>query len=220
MRLHRVGIAGLVIAGLWAAPYAQAAGPRPVCDLVSDPSGDVSPSAPGVGDSDYDIRSADIATDKRRLTVVIRLASLAPEDPSAPVSRDYEFDFVANGHAFGMLASLLTGGSNYQAVVYDVTEPGGRSGTDLGDVTGVVDTARHEIRITAPLSLFAPYASFKQTYIDQLYVTSARAAGQGGTTSPDGRVSIGAQSTAVVVDSASSNSRYSPGRSSCVRVGK
>jgi len=220
MRTQRVGVAALVVFGLWAAPAAHAGGGRPACDLVNDASGDVMPTAPGVDNGNYDVTSADVATDRHRLTVVIRLASLAGEDAASPASRDYEFDFVANGHTFGMQAALLTGGASYTAVVYDMATPGGRTGTNLGVVTGVVDSTRHEIRMTAPLSLFAPYATFKQTYLDQLYVTSARAVGQNGTASPDGKVTVGAQSTAVVVDDASSTARYSPGQRSCVHVGK
>jgi hypothetical protein len=220
MRTTRILTTAAVAAGVLAAPLAHAATPKPVCDLVTDPSGDVIPSTPGVDNGDYDIRSADVATDARKLTAVIRLSSLAPEDTASPAARDYEFDFVANGHAFGLEANLLTGGVNFEAVVYDTTAAGSRSGTDLGAVTGVVDAKHHEIRITAPLSLFAPYASFKQTYVDQLAASSARAVGQDGVTSPDGRVAVGAQSTALVVDDASSNARYTPGQRSCVRVGK
>jgi hypothetical protein len=220
MQAQRAGIAVVLAAGVWAGPFAHAAAPRPACNLVTDPSGDVMLSGPGVDNGDYDVRSGDIATDARRLTAVIRLSSLAPEDAASPAARDYEFDFVANGHGFGLMASLLTGGASYEAVVYDRTTPGGRTGTDLGEVSGVIDTVHHEIRITAPLSLFAPYASFKQTYLDQLTVGSARAVGHDATTTPDGRVSIGSQSTAVVVDDATSKARYAPGGRSCVRVGK
>lgn len=220
MRSQRVGIAVVLAAGVWAGPFAHAATPRPSCDLVTDPSGDVMLSAPGVDNGDYDIRSADVATDARRVTAVIRLSSLAPEDAMSPAARDYEFDFTANGHSFGLMASLLTGGASFEAVVYAVSPAGGRTGTDLGAISGVVDTTRHEVRMTAPLSLFAPYASFKQTYLEQLTVGSARAVGQNGTTTPDGRVTVGPQSTAMVVDDASSSARYTPGARSCVRVGK
>ena len=221
MRAQRVGIAVIVAAGVLAGPWAHAApAPRPVCDLVTDPAGDVIATTPGVDSNDYDIRSADVATDRKRLTAVIRLTSLAPEDPASAMSRDYEFDFTANGSRFGLLASLLTGGDSFEAIVYDTNAAGGNMGTYLGAVSGVVDSTHHEIRMTAPLSLFAPYASFRQTYIDQLYVTSARAVGHSSATSPDGRVSVGPQADAVVVDDAASKARYLPQRRSCVRVGK
>lgn len=215
----RVLIAISVGTGVLMAPAGFAA-PRPACNLVTDPSDDVIGSAPGVDNGDYDIRSADIATDSRKLTAVIRLSSLAAESPTSPAARDYEFDFNANGHTFGLMADLLIGGASFEAVVYDTTAAGGRNGTDLGAISGVVDSARHEIWMTAPLSLFRPYASFKQTYIDQLTVGSARAVGHDATTTPDGRGSIGAQSVAIVVDDATSSTRYTPGRASCVRVGK
>jgi len=163
----RVLIALTVGTGALFAPASFAGTPRPACDLVTDPSDDVMGSAPGIDNGDYDIRSADVATDAHKLTAVIRLTSLAPEDPMSAVARDYEFDFVANGHGFGLMADLLTGGASFEAVVYDKTAPGGRTGADLGEIAGVIDQARHEIRMTAPLSLFAPYASFKQTYVDQ-----------------------------------------------------
>jgi len=215
----RVLIALTVGTGALFAPASFAGTPRPACDLVTDPSDDVMGSAPGIDNGDYDIRSADVATDAHKLTAVIRLTSLAPEDPMSAVARDYEFDFVANGHGFGLMADLLTGGASFEAVVYDKTAPGGRTGADLGEIAGVIDQARHEIRMTAPLSLFAPYASFTQTYVDQLMVSSARAVGHDGTTTPDGRASVGSESTALVVDDATSSMRYTPGRRSCVRVG-
>ena len=220
MRGQRVAVASAICIGAAAAPLAHASSARPACDLVTDPSGDVILAAPGVANGDYDITSADVATDKRHLTAVIRLSSLAPEDTASPAARDYEFAFTANGHSFGLEAALLTGGVSFDAVVYDTTAPGGRTGTAIGEITGIVDSAHHEIRMTAPLSLFAPYASFKQTYLDGFNVTSARAVGHSGTATPDGRVSVGAQSTAFVVDQATSTARYTPGQRSCVRVGK
>ena len=220
MRVERVAVAVVVGVGVLAAPVAHASSARPACDLVTDAPNDVMPAMPAMSNSDYDIRSADIATDKRKLTAVIRLSSLAPEDTASIAARDYEFQFGANGHTFGLQASLLTGGVSFEAVVYDTSEPGAQSGTDLAEISGVIDSAHHEIRITAPLSTFAPYATFKQTYIDQLYVMSARAIGAGDTQSPDGRIQIGSQSAAYVVDTASSTARYVPGRPSCVRVGK
>lgn len=218
MRAQRAGIAVLIVVGLSAAPVAHAASPRPACDLVTDAAGDVTPSPPGADSGDFDLRSADVATDAHKLTAVIRLTSLAPEDPASVASRDYEFDFVANGHSFGLQATLLTGGANFEAVEYGPATAGGRSGTDLGDISGVVDTARHEIRMTAPLKLFAPYATFKQTYIDQLSVLSGQAVGYG-RTAVGHAVSVGSQAISFVVDTATSTSRYSPGRRSCVRVG-
>lgn len=220
MQVLRAGLAGLVVVGVLAAPLAHASTPRPVCDLVTDPAGDVMPPSPGIANGDYDLRSADVATDKRQLTAVIRLTSLAPDEGVSVADRVYEFDFTANGHAFGLQAALLTGGVSYQAVAYDTTAPGGQYGTSLGAISGVVDTARHEIRMTAPLSMFAKYASFKQTYVDHLEVTSARAVGYGAVAPPGGKVSIGSEAIALVVDDASSTARYLPGRRSCVAVGK
>jgi hypothetical protein len=219
MRTVRAGIALAVVAGVLAAPLAQAARPRPVCDLVTDSAGDVIATAPGVDNGDYDIRSADVATDGRQLTAVIRLTSLAPEDPASAVARDYEIDFTANGKTFGLMASLLTGGADFEAVALDTSKPGGNIGTDLGRITGVVDTTRHEIRMTAKLAIFAPYASFHQTYLSDFSVTSARAVGHTDETAPGGKATVGSQSTAVVVDDAGSKARYTPGARSCVRVG-
>lgn len=220
MRVGRVAAAIVICFGVAAAPMAHAATVRPACDLVTDPAGDVTPTTLGTNNNDYDIRSADIATNKRQLTAVIRLTSLAPEDATSAAARDYEFDFDANGQRFGLLANLVTGGASFEAAVYDTNAAGGQSGTDLGELSGVIDSVHHEIRMTAPLQLFAPYASFKQTYVDQLYVTSARAVGDDGAATPDGRVTVGSQSVATVVDDASSKARYAPGRTSCVRVGK
>lgn len=210
----------MLAVGVVTAPMAQAAPARPACNLVSDPSGDVLASAPGVDNSDFDIRSGDIATNGRSLTAAIRLTGLTAEDPKSVASRVYEFDFAANGHGFGLVASLVTGGANFDAVVYSDVAQGGRMGTTLGPIAGVIDTAHHQIRLTAPLGLFASYANFRQTYIDHLAIGAARATGQNGTAPPGGKVTVGAQSTAVVVDDASSTAKYTPGQRSCLTVGR
>jgi len=220
MRAVRAGLAGLVVVGVLAAPVAQASRPKPVCDLVTDPAGDVIGSEPGVDNGDYDIRSADIATDKRNLTAVIRLTSLAPDTGVSVADRTYEIDFTANGHTFALEAALLTGGVSYDAVVYDTSAPGGRYGTALGDISGVVDSARHELRMTAPLALFSKYASFRQTYIAGLYVITGRAVGYGAVDPPGAKAHIGSQAVTMVVDDARSGARYQPGARSCVAVGK
>jgi hypothetical protein len=185
-----------------------------------DPAGDTGPAAPGSDMKQYDLRSADIATDARQLTVAIRLAGLSAEDTKAFVGRVYEFDFAANGNTFELIGALLTGGTDFEAYVvsHDVNGSG-RTGDGLGQISGVVDVAHRQLRMTAPLRLFAPYANFRQTAIDHLDVTSAQAQGEWVATPPDGQVTV-SQSNAVVVDEATSSARYVPGQRSCLAVGR
>lgn len=128
---------------------AAAPAPKPVCNLITDATGDVTaPSA------NLDIVSADIATDAKRITGVVRVARLANGDGTAPTGVAYNFRFKLPGDAaqYYLLASIEPAPVGATTFEYGTIETG-NSLTPLGEGSGKVDLAKNEVRITAPTTL-------------------------------------------------------------------
>lgn len=127
---------------------AAAAPAKPVCNLIADGTGDVTaPSA------NLDIVSADVASDAKKLTAVIRVAKLASSDGTAPTGVAYNFRFMLPGSTvrYYLLASAepsTIGGTTFEFGTIET----GNALTPLGDATGTFDLAKSEVRITAPTS--------------------------------------------------------------------
>lgn len=137
--------------------------PAKSCRLVKDAAADTEALTPDESlDRQLDILSADVATNARDLTVVLRLAALTASDPANPQGRVYEFDFTAVEKNFIVMGSLLPGGNSFNVFISETrleeNESGARSATGIGSATGVVDVVKKEIRMTAPLSVFTPHA--------------------------------------------------------------
>lgn len=166
MRLRRV--LALVLAALACAPGAATAAPRRTsCKLITDDTGDTSSPAPDAAlDAQLDITSADVATGSKYLTAVVRVDQLTNSDPANPQGRIYEFDFTAKEKNFILLGSLLPGGNTFEVYISDSRfeegQGGARAATGIGEAMGFIDTKGKEIRITAPLSVFAPYAKLSR----------------------------------------------------------
>ena len=157
----------IAVAVLTAAVPAVAAPGGATCPLLRDDEGDVqklpgTDSVPDDRDAQLDILSADVAVDSKQVTVVLRLRDLAAPDPTDPNGLSYEFDFTAKEQTFFVVAVLLTGGTDFRVYAQDrdVEQSGSsaRSGTSVGAATGTLDLRRHEIRMTAPLTVFASKA--------------------------------------------------------------
>jgi len=177
----------------------------PVCNLVMDTKGD------GTGflltdqnylpnDPQLDLVSGDIASDAKTVTAAIRTDALALSDSSAPTGRAYYANFVV-GEAKLFLSVALdgAGAATYSAGFTETRR------TSLGEVTGVLDMAKKEIRITAPLSIFGDKAKITPgTKIVDLNLLAQRYVGNraaGGVTPSGGKV-------------------YTAGAPSCVVPGK
>jgi len=146
MPIRRVSVlvaALLVVAG----GTAQAATkpkpkPKPICKLVTDPSGDVSTS-----DQSLDITSADIVSNGRQVTTVIRVAKLSEQDLTAPGGRYFEFDWQYDGTGYSTTAITTPAGTEF----YAVTSP----------AKGVFDWAHNEIRVTADVDSFPGHPTYR-----------------------------------------------------------
>jgi hypothetical protein len=154
MRVRSVFVVALALS-LTASGLASAA-PRPkpkpeppICNVLTDPRGDnprllleVHPSE-GSGptyDPNLDILSADVVNNATMVTAVIRLARLDANDSMAPTGRYYDIGLLhsSSGEADHLLAHFTATGTVY--------EPEG--------ATGVLDTAKGEVRMSAPISAF------------------------------------------------------------------
>jgi hypothetical protein len=221
----RMLVAVAAIGALAAPAAAQAAPHKPAarsCHLVTDPSGDTDSVGPG-DDSQLDLLGGDFAMNRTTLTVVIHVTALTAEDITEPAGRIYEYDFTANGKNFIAMASLLPGGSEFQAFISDQRieqgKSGGRAATGIGSMTGTLDLQPHEVRMSAPLSIFTKYASFSQTNVDHFAAFTYRANGESLSGTQVGKVIDVSGSAGVGVDQAWSSKTYRPYAPSCVKVG-
>ena len=188
------------------------AAPKPVCNLVTDPQGD------GTGfvltdrnylpnDPQLDIVSGDVASNGKTITAVLRLADLQLTDNAAPTGRTYYVNFGVGEVELNLSAAVEPDGSaTYNAGFQDTASRAG-----LGAATGVIDVAKKEVRIHAPLSIFAEKVKLKSgsklDYVEglaQRYVGN-RTAGRGVTPS---------------ADATDPGKGYTVGAPSCVVVGK
>ena len=198
---------------------------KPVCNLVVDAAGDANlGGAPGgAGD---DITSADIASDGKTLTGVIRMAGLAANDPEWLNGRAYFAEFVAPGSQdvlFVQARAYPTGviwSYGYSGV--DPTS-GINTSYTLGTATGVIDVAKKEVRISAPVKGFVDGAKAKLAKGAKLTALGARVYRQGGQglvpSQEVGGTRVPLSGLNVLLDDASGSS-YVMGTPSCVVVGK
>src|SRR3712207_6804956 len=97
MKIRLAALAALpLVVGVVGTADAAVKKPKPVCNLLVDEKGDAIP----VNSAGLDIVSADIASDGRKITGVIRLAGPASAlDPTAPSGRTYHLEFFGQGGA-------------------------------------------------------------------------------------------------------------------------
>lgn len=214
----------LAVAGLIAPAAAAAKGS---CRLVVDATGDVDQVrlsqlgrtvvTPAVDAAALDIHSADIASDGRSITAVVRVRQLArAEEPVGTGGLYWTFGFVAGGTPFTFTAQSAQDGTiTYQASYAD----------SLGHIydstlRGAFDVRRNEVRMTAPVSLLADQARIARgVSLSELQATTGRAAAVG---NPSGRPELGANTLQVQVaasDEATSPRHYVVGSPSCVVPG-
>ena len=217
-------VAAVVAAGSPA--FAAPPKAKPSCGLVRDPAGDTHSPVPDKAlDAQLDITSADVATDKKNVTVVLRLAELTAADPANPQGRVYEFDFTAQEKNFIVMGSLLPGGNSFGVFISDTRFEEGKSGaraaTGIGTATGVVDVVNKEVRMTAPLSVFDPHANLRGGTLYYLSAWTYRANGMSAQpTFEQARIQV-TSSFGIGADEAwGRKSYYRAASASCVKVGR
>ena len=154
------------------APVASAATKTaPSCNTITDPKGDTfavrsqdGAGAYGPQEDGLDITSADLASDGKVVTAVVRIAKLSRTIALSPTGMTTGVEFIIGGsdQVVRLQAVLVSG----QADRFEVTEIASDAvpntpSTYVGEAKGVVDLAKNEVRITAPAALLAPYGDLK-----------------------------------------------------------
>jgi hypothetical protein len=157
---------------------------KPVCQIIKDAAGDAEYNGAVPGSDGDDITSADLASDGKKITAVLRLAAVSASDPSAPLGRGYFIEFGAKGSDSDLFLSARTypTGTKY---VFGYSAPDPNTGINtsytIGDATGSVSPEKSEVRITAPNAGFAPSGTKlpKNTKLLTPTATVYRIVGQG-----------------------------------------
>jgi hypothetical protein len=135
----------LATAGLGVAEAA----PKPPCRIVTDATGD---STRGSG---LDIVSGDLASTRTMVTAVFRLAEVTKSNASAPTGQGYYFQFNAGGETPIYLSYTVTPTS--ETFSYGWVD--GSINHSLGAAKGVVDVAKKEVRVSAPVGAWGTYGT-------------------------------------------------------------
>lgn len=133
----------LVLSG-GVAHAATRAKPKPICNLVTDKTGD-----PLSTDSSLDVVSADVASNGRQVTAVFRVAKLPETDPLTPAGRYYELRWTYNGVGYQIQALLTPAGNQFYGV--------GSTRASKGSV----DYAKGEIHVTVDVDTFPGHPQYK-----------------------------------------------------------
>ena len=183
---------------------------KPVCHLVTDPTEDAKTAA-GVNDPSLDIVSADVATNKKSLTAVIRVAKLTVgSDSQSPFGRYWDFKMAVPGASAGQLVVAVSDGP------FGVRDADGLGGKVR------LDPATNSIYVTESLKVLAgafhAHIVFGKTRLTQFAASSAAQIQE---PAVEGLAALGDPSGAK--DSAPSAgvspAVYIAGRPSCLKVG-
>ncbi len=207
----RVVLTATVCGLLAATGVAAQAAPKkaaPACNLVVDAKGDATqfyvlgdgsvPNEPAA-----DILSADIATNGKQMTTVLRIDKLAKSSSASPLGFVWYVYFDVDGITFFTQTKADPTGDTYSLGYLDPT--GIRSAVADPAATGVIDTDKNEVRVTFNLSQLEPQAKLK---------TGGKITGIRGLTNRSA-IRIVLQS-----DEAIGAKSYVEGTPSCVTVGK
>jgi hypothetical protein len=172
MRARTALLASLLAVGS-VAGIGHAAAKKP-CQLVKDPAGDTflaryQETAKGLGapvpygpqEDSLDILSADVASNAKTLTAVIRVKKLSTASTS-PGGTSYDVNFTIPGAEFPLyVRAVLAAGAapTFEAGYKEPIPPAVVSlttlATKLADGTGIADPKTSEIRIHIPISAFS-----------------------------------------------------------------
>lgn len=150
---------------------------KPVCNLVQDPSGDapldltlgLAPSSMP-NDPNGDILSADLSSNGKFVTAVIRVKSIAAPGTTWPLAHFYMLSWTAPGHdtpvylggivdpdpaagaVLGPQYVFGDGGEFQKALIY--------YNIDSTAVKGTVNTAKNTLTLSVPISAISAYGKF------------------------------------------------------------
>ena len=183
--------------------------------LIRDQAGDASDqpnlTVPGINQPDLDIVSADLASDARSVTTVIRLQHLGTAAEAVGRRNLYQFSFYL-GYYGNVVTEAYRGVGEERFAVILPNEGSDPSSPEL-TATGVFDVARNEVRVTIPLMQASGHHYVRgQTYFTQLAAGTFRGLGTG--------MPFGGAAVLTGMDQARTTGRYLAGSPSCVAVGR
>jgi hypothetical protein len=199
-----------VLVALLALPLVPApahAATKPVCKLVTDAKGDASP----IPDDTLDLLSADISSDYKRISAVIRLAG-PPKgtDPLAPSGRVYTIEFVGQGAELPVAFTFVVAPTG-TAAMHGHTDP--QTGSIKRDGEATYKLVENEVRMTTSLGSFSGYGKFTpKAKITDIQVTTGRMLGAFVDSDTYGY-------TTWTADRGTSGKTYVAGSKSCLKVG-
>lgn len=207
----RTALATSLVAAVALAGGAAAA-PKPVCNLMSDPKGDASFLDTLPNDRSLDIVSADVASDAKTLTGVLRVDAFSAVSPTSPLGRGYYVMFNAPKAEFPIYLNvqITPDVTRFAWGTRETLASGNGSYVRKGEATGVIDAAKNELRISVPLADVA--AVTKLTPGTKLTALTASTTSVIGTSASGGLVAT--------VDDAAGSKAYLVGTPSCVAPGK
>lgn len=216
MRIARPALCLALAASLPLALAAEAASrpkPKPVCNLVTDAAGDAAFVAAPADDA-LDIISADVASDAKSFTAVIRVKDLGAAQVSQ-LGSELQIQFELPGAVAPVWIGYNTSAYGGDAFQYGVIGQGEGGVTNpTGDAVGIVDTAKNEVRMTVAVSALNELGKAKPgSKVANITVSAAQLVG----VAPNASGFYGYN--AFGVDDAAGKA-YVAGAPSCVKPGK
>ena len=132
---------------------------KPVCNLLTDPKGDATGDAGAANDPVMDIISADVASNAKKITAVLRVQKLAATSVNYPLGISWRVNFVIGDTTYTMSAISDRSGLAAQTSYADPTTKQGTIAR--APTTVVLDTAKSEVRITASAVAFGDRVNVK-----------------------------------------------------------
>lgn len=180
----------------------------PACNLLRDPKADatefyIAGEGTAPNDPAADIVSADVASNGKQLTTVLRVDKLAKSGTTAPTGYVWYAYFTVAGQEFYTQAKSDPTGDTFTVGYTDAN--GLRTALKDSTAKGVVDVAKNEVRATFNVSQLAELAAFKKGG----KITGLRAL-----------TNRGFVRVVFQADEADGGKTYVDGTKSCVTVGK
>lgn len=223
---RRAFLATGILAGSLLTGVAFAAPAPTVCQIIKDAKGDAKYAGAVPGDSSVDIVSADVASDGKIVTGVVRVDKLTVPNPQAPLGQAWFVKFNVKGAPEVIfLSARQYPQGNVFVFGYTAPDPtlaGINTSYTLGTATGVLDMDKNEIRISAPAAEFkkANATIVKGAKLSGLLADTWRIAGQGFVPSQQvGPVRAPLGGLLLPFDNATGTT-YTVGTKSCVALGK
>ena len=217
MKLTRPALCLALVASVTAAGAAGAATKpkvKPVCNLVVDPAGDASFQSPMPSDDAQDIIGADVASDAKNFTAVLRLKSVS-SNGLGQLGRDLQMTFDLAGAEAKVWIGYTTSAYGGDAFQYGLIGKGDAGSTSpTGKAVGVIDKTKNEIRMTVSVADLNALGKVKPgAKVANIAVEASQLVGIAPNAS-------GAYAfNPVVVDDAAGTKAYIAGAPSCVKPG-